>query len=249
MLRLKPHSLLLFCSSLPALALLSLSCSPASHSLEKKVQVEAQKVATAVDSACADGIFGIGRPISLVDLQNYDVTKFSLESVAYRDVIYRAPDQVEIAYRVDMKMRLSADRFLVPEHTLACHEEKNPSKRALTLSQTMIPVIGDLHLPSTRITIFDASTEGKLEDRDRLYNYPRISEISVSNKGYFSFNQNWAPYRKTQSLAQYLDLLRTRSFFSKVEVREMGYGRLGIYAEKDVAGERAQLLISLVEGG
>jgi hypothetical protein len=105
----------------------------------------------------------------------------------------------------------------------------------------MIPVLGDLHLPSGRITVF-AEGEG-----DQLYNYPRISEISVSSGGYFSFNQNWAPYRKLVTLSDYLALLRDRHFYRKTEVRDLGSGRIAIVAEKNVGGERAQLFITLAE--
>ncbi len=194
-----------------------------------------------VDTVCASPIFEMGRAISFHELSGFSAAKFELESVHFRDVVWKTPDDIEFAYQIDMKMRLATDRFLVPEHVVACKVENKLSKRAQKLSRTMLPVLGDLHLPSTRITVFDQSSS----DRDRLYNYPRISEITVSSKGYFSFNQNWAPYRKLQSLGQYLDHLRYRSFYDQVEIREMGYGRIGIFAQKDVTGERAQLLIVL----
>lgn len=194
-----------------------------------------------VDTVCASPIFEMGRAISFHELSQFNSAKFRLESVHFRNVVWRTPNDIEFAYQVDMKMRIATDRFLVPEHVLACKVENKISKSAEKLSRTMIPVLGDLHLPSSRITVFDQASS----DRDRLYNHPRISEMTVSSKGYFSFNQNWAPYRKLQSLGQYLDHLRYQSFYEQIELREMGYGRIGIFAQKDVTGERAQLLVVL----
>lgn len=196
------------------------------------------------DSICGAPIFNIGRPLSVAALANAGNMDFELREVHFRDVIARSPDDVELAYRVEMRMQLSADRFLTPVHALACNEQNRPSRRAQRLARTMIPVVGDLHLPSGRITVFDQSSA----DSD-LYNYPRISEITVSNGGYFSFNnQTWGPYRPIRTIGQYMDLLRHRSFFSRVELREMGDGWLGIYAEKSFGGEKAQLMILLARG-
>lgn len=204
------------------------------------------QVLTEVEKACASDIFRYGRPISFSDLQNSGLAKYTLESVYYRDVISRSPNEVELAYRVEMQMRPHG-RTIVPEHHLACREMNNPSARTMRMSRTTLPVLGDLHLPSTRITIFDRSENGGSEDRDRLYNFPRISEFSVSSDDYFSFGQNPSAYRRLRTLGEYIELLRYRSLFPRVELREMGYGRIGIYAEKDYAGERAQFLIVLAE--
>lgn len=225
-------------------ALLGLSCVDESNPLP--VTPGRPRVLTEVEKACASDIFLYGRPISFTDLQNSDRAKYTLESVYYRDVISRSSNDVELAYRVEMQMRPQG-RTIVPEHQLACHEVKNPSARTLRMSRTTLPVLGDLHLPSTRITVFDRSENGGSEDRDRLYNFPRISEFSVSSDGYFSFGQNPAAHRGVRSLSEYLELLRYRSLFPRVELREIGYGRIGIYAEKDYAGEHAQFLIVLVE--
>ena len=195
---------------------------------------------TLSNTICGAPIFSIGRPIALTELVQSRDEAYELREIHFRDVIARAPNDIELAFRVEMRMQLSDERFLLPVHSLVCNEQNRPSRRAQRLSRTMIPVLGDLHLPSTRITVFDEATS-----QSDLYNSPRISEITVSNGGYFSFNQNWAPYRQIRTLSQYLNLLRTRGLYSRVELREMGEGWLGIYAEKNLGGETAQLMILL----
>jgi len=227
---------------LAALTLLGLSCgndtSPLSSIPGPKPGPQAF---SEVDKACASDIFFYGRPITFRDLQNSGHAKYALESVYFRDVISRSANDVELAYLVEMNMRPEG-RTLVPELKQLCREQRNPSRRTLRMSRTTLPVLGDLHLPSTRITVFDT------DERDRLYNFPRISNLSVSSdNSYFSFTQNPTAYRNVTTLSSYLELLRYRSLFPRVELREMGYGRIGIYAEKDYSGERAQLLIVLVE--
>ncbi len=226
------------------LILVGFSCSNKSNTLPPPPG--RPQALTEVDQACASDIFLYGRPIRYQDLQNSGRAKYVLESVTYRDVLSRAPNDVELAYRVEMNMRQQG-RSLVPAHILACREVKKPSARALKISRTTVPILGDLHLPSTRITVFDSSSSDGLEDRDRLYNFPRISDFSVSSDDYFSFAQNPVAYRSMRALHEYMDLLRYRSLFPRVELREISYGRIGIFAEKDYAGERAQLLIVLVE--
>jgi hypothetical protein len=204
---------------------------------------------SAADTVCDSPIFGIGRPLSFSELTTVGNMSFELREVHFRDVILRGrtarkrkqkQDPVELAYRIEMRMQLSADRFLTPVHSVACSVQNHPSARTKRLARTMIPVVGDLHLPSTRITVFDqASAESE------NYNYPRISEVTVSNGGYFSFNQNWAPYRQIRTISQYMKLLRTRMFFDRVEIREMGEGWIGVYAEKNVGTEKSQLMILL----
>ncbi len=227
------YSLPLVC----ALSAVALSCGKEDRPEPQKLAQEV--VTTELDRACASPIFGMGRRLGYGELESFEDMKLALETVHFRDVIWRSPNDVELAYQVDLNMRLNPEQFLVPEHAVNCIEENRPSKRAERLSRTMIPVPGDLHLPSARITVFDEASA----DRDRLYNYPRISEVTFSSKGYFSFNQNWAPYSKMQSLGHYLNHLQYRALYDRVEVREMGYGRIGIFAEKNVEGERAQLLV------
>jgi hypothetical protein len=50
-----------------------------------------------------------------------------------------------------------------------------------------------------------------------------------------------------ETLADYLDLLKTRHFYRKIDVRDLGPGRIGIVAEKDVGGEIEQLQVTMVE--
>lgn len=195
---------------------------------------------SAADAVCGAPIFSIGRRVSFSELSTSGEAAFELREVHFRNVMARSPNDVELAYRIEMRMKLSESRFLEPVYTLACNEQNRPSRRAQRLSRTMIPVLGDLHLPSARITVFDQASS----DSD-LYNYPRISEVTVSNNGYFSFNQNWAPYRQVRTITQYMNLLRGRGLYQRVELREMGEGWYGIYAEKSVSGEKAQLMILL----
>lgn len=223
--------------------LFGLSCGNESGPLPRAATPQ---VYTEVDTACASDVFFYGRPISYADLRNSGRSNYTLESVNYRDVLSRSVNDVEIAYRVEMNMQRQG-RTLIPEHILACRVVNNPSPRAMKISRTTLPVLGDIHLPSTRITVFDTSESGGTEDRDRLYNFPRISDFSVSSGNYFSLTQNPARYRGIRVLSEYLDILRYHSLFPRVELREMGYGRIGIYAQKDFAGERAELLIVLVE--
>ena len=49
----------------------------------------------------------------------------------------------------------------------------------------------------------------------------------------------------TRRVAQYLNLLRTNSLFTRVEVRDMGAGWIGVYAERNLGGEYAQLMVLL----
>jgi hypothetical protein len=182
----------------------------------------------------------MGRPMGHTELSEFGYAKYSLETVHFRNVFYRKKNEVEAAYRVEVKMR-NQSQFLVPESELRCKEEKRPSQRSQKLSRTTIPVLGDLHLPSTRVTVFD-TREG-----DRLYNYPRISDVTVSSGGYFSFGQNWTRYKQIVTLADYANHLRQKHFYSTVDVRDFGYGRIGIAAEKDVGGEKVQLLVTLLE--
>lgn len=228
-------------SLLTAVTLLAVSCGNDSAPLTPIPRPQGPQIFTEVDKACASDIFFYGRPITFRDLENSGQAKYTLESVYFRDVISRSANDVELAYLVEMNMRQEG-RALVPERTIKCREQRNPSRRAIRMSRTTLPILGDLHLPSTRITVFDT------DERDRLYNFPRISNFSVSSdNNYFSFTQNPAAYRSMRTLSSYLELLRYRSLFPRVELREMGYGRIGIYAEKDFSGERAQLLIVLVE--
>ncbi len=233
-------------------ALLGLSCVtetapvPVVKSTKTHSEALTAEAVTAVQTSCASDVFVYGRAIDFTELRNSGRAKYNLESVTYRDVIYRSKNEVELSYRVEMNMRAKG-RTLEPLHNLACVEENKPSARAQKMSKTTIPILGDLHLPSTRITVFDTSMNGGLENRDRLYNFPRISDISISSAGYFSFAPNATAYKSMQTLSDYLDQLKYRSLFSKVELREMSYGRIGIYAEKDYAGEHSQLLIVLVE--
>jgi len=198
------------------------------------------KVVSAADAVCSAPIFSIGKPLALADLAAAGNVKFELREVHFRNVILKDATEFELAYRIEMRMQLSESRFLTPVHSLACNESNHPSARAKRLSRTMIPVLGDLHLPSSRITVHDESSA-----ESDLYNYSRISEITVSNGGYFSFNQNWAPYRQVRTVSQYMELLRNRAFYDRVELREMNDEFVGIYAEKTVGGEKAQLLIML----
>jgi hypothetical protein len=221
-------------------AVLGLSCGSGTQSTADGAKTLPIFEQSAAQAACSAPLFNMGRPIGGTALANAASMKFGLREVHFRNVIARSPDDVELAYRVEMRMELSADRFLVPVHSLPCNVENHPSRRAKKLSRTMIPVLGDLHLPSARITVYDESSA-----ESDLYNNPRISEITVSSAGYFSFNQNWQPYRKVRTVSDYMNLLRHRSFFSRVELREMGDGWLGIYAEKNIGGETAQLLILL----
>jgi hypothetical protein len=197
-------------------------------------------VLTELDSACASPIFQMGRPMGHSELNQFGYAKYGLETVQFRNVLYRTPNEVESAYRVEVKMR-NRQQFLVPESELLCKEEKRPSARSKKLARTTLPILGDLHLPSTRITVFD-TREG-----DQLYNHPRISEVTVSSGGYFSFGQNWTRYKQLRTLSDYVNLLRQRHFYTKVDVRDFGYGRIAIAAEKNIGGEKAELLITLVE--
>lgn len=206
---------------------------------------------SAGDAACADPIFFLGRPLSMSELTGVGQMSFELREVHYRDAFLRGPNDVELAYRASMKMALQADRSLRPVHALACNIQNKPSLRSLKMATTTIPVLGDLHLPSTRITVYDeASAESD------LYNFPRISGVTFSNGPLFLFSQPWmdhnprsrglqAKYRATKTLSQYMNLLKYQEFYNRVELREMGDGWLGIYAERTNRGERAQLMVLL----
>ena len=207
----------------------------------------------AVDTACASQIFFVGRPLSFSELTAAANVKFELREVHFRDVFLKDRNTVDFAYRTEMRMELAKDRFLTPMNTLACDiQGEAPKKGDRKVSRMMIPVLGDLYLPSSRITVFDqASTESD------NYNLPRISEMTVSNAKYFSFNQSWmnptSPnarrYRQVRTIGEYLQLLRSPMYFGKqrVELREMGDGWLGVYAEKSIGRERAQLMILLTQ--
>lgn len=208
---------------------------------------------SAVEAACASQIFSVGRPLSFSELTAAANLKFELREVHFRDVFVKNGDEVDFAYRTEMRMELSKDRFLKPMNTLACDlQGEAPKDGGRKVSRMMIPVLGDLYLPSTRITVFDqASAESD------NYNLPRISEMTVSNARYFSFNQSWmnptSPnarrYRQVRTVGEYLQLLRSPMYFGKqkVELREMGDGWLGVYAEKSIGRERAQLMILLTQ--
>ncbi|MBS1962266.1 MAG: hypothetical protein JST04_08630 [Bdellovibrionales bacterium] len=206
---------------------------------------------SAGDAACSDRIFFLGRPLGMNELTSAGQMSFELREVHFRDAFLRSPNDVELAYRASMKMVLQPDRSLRPVHTLACNVLNKPSARSLKMATTTIPVLGDLHLPSTRITVYDeASAESD------LYNFPRISGVTFSNGPLFLFSQPWmdhnprsrgiqAKYRATKTLSQYLNILKYQEFYSRVEIREMGDGWLGIYAERSNRGERAQLMVLL----
>ncbi len=228
-----------------AIAVLGFSCGNESLPPAPTLPRGRPPIVTAVDASCASDNFFYGRPVGLNDLRSWDLTHYTLESVEYRDVLSRSANDVELAYRVRMVMeRDPRNRALVPIATFACREVNHPSLRALRISRTTIPVLNDLHLPSSSITVFDPEQDGR-GDRDRLNNFPRMNDFSVSSDGYFAFPANPASFRGSL-LVEYLDHLRYRSLYPRVELREMGYGRIGIYAEKDYAGERSQLLIVLV---
>jgi hypothetical protein len=196
----------------------------------------------ALVAVCGAQIFNVGRPLSPSELAASETMNFELREFHFRDVLTRDRGELELAYRVKMQMQAN-EGFLVPVYSMECKESNKPSKRAQKLSRTMIPVVGDLHLPSSLITVYDRASA----DSDN-YNYPRIAEVTVSSGGYFSFNnQNWASYRPIRTIGQYMNLLRTRSLFTKVELREMGDGWLGVYAEKNMGGERSQLMILLTK--
>ena len=200
------------------------------------------KAQEGVDRSCAAPIFGIGRPLSGPELKAASAMGFQLREVHFRDAILRSAQDVELAYRVSMKMEVrtapnSSRTYLEPVHALECNEQNKPSAKARKLSQTMIPVLGDIHLPSLLIT---ASADAN------SFDIPRIAEMTFSNGSYFSFNnQNWGRYGKVKTIDQYMDILKSRSLFNKVELREMGDGWLGIYAEKSIGHERSQLIVLL----
>jgi hypothetical protein len=231
-------------------AVLGLSCGSGDSKATPATAL--QSVApNAADVACASQIFNLGRPLSLSELAAAPNLKFELREVHFRDVFLKNRNEVDFAYRTEMRMELAKDRFLKPVNALACDEQgAAPPKGGRKVSRMMIPVLGDLYLPSSRITVFDqASTESD------NYNLPRISEMTVSNAKYFSFNQSWMNptsqnarrYRQIRTIGEYLQLLRSPMYFGnqKVEIREMGEGWLGVYAEKSIGRERAQLMILL----
>jgi hypothetical protein len=215
---------------------------------EKNVAPTPERIElSAVDAACASPVFSLGRPISEDDLRLGAQATLSIESVQFRDVISKSADEVELAYRVETKMQ-KGDGFVEPVSSVVCHEGEKKSARAKKLSRTTVPVMGDLHLPSTRITIYDVVSGRRGDDRDRLYNFARLWDMSVSDGGYFSLTPiTGKRQQRVQSLDQYLELLRNDALYSRVEVREISQERLAIYAEKEFAGEKAQLLITLVE--
>lgn len=190
-----------------------------------------------VDTVCGAPVFQIGRPLTLASLASAGQMSFELREVHFRDVVLRGPDEIEFAYRTKLQME-TRRTYLVPEHSLECDEKNRPSRGAQRLSRTMIPIVGDLHLPTLQVT---ASTGA--------YSVPRISEMTVSNGSYFSFNnQNWGRYAQIRTVGEYMDILKYRSLFNVVELREMADGWIGIYAEKNsLSGgrERAQLMILL----
>jgi hypothetical protein len=196
------------------------------------------------DAICAaPTLFNSGRPLSFSELATAGNMSFELRELHFRDVILRSPgsvDDVELAYRTEMRMANTAGT-LTPVNQVVCNQQNRPSRRGQQLSRTTIPVVGDLHLPSMRITVYDqASAESD------NYNMPRISEITVSNGNYFSFNnQNIGAYRQVRTISQYMNLLRYRMLYEKVELREMGDGWIGVYAEKTFGVEKSQLLILL----
>lgn len=222
-------------------AIFGLSCGSGTNSVPLPVP---EVPVSYVDSVCGAPIFRIGRPLSMSALATAEAMSFELREVHFRDVILRGPDEIEFAYRTKMHMNVrqiptdARRTYLVPGHSLECDEKNQPSRGSLRLARTMIPIVGDLHLPSLQVT---ASTTA--------YSVPRISEMTVSNGSYFSFNnQNWGRYGQIRSIGDYMNILRYRSLFNVVELREMGEGWLGIYAEKNAnAGgrERAQLMILL----
>jgi hypothetical protein len=195
-----------------------------------------------VDTVCGDAIFSMGRPVQMSALSAVGEMGFELREVHFRDVVLRNLNEIEFAFRTRMKMDpQSVDgrrTYLVPEHSLECNERNRPSRDALRLSRTTIPVVGDLHLPTQRITA-----------SPNAFSVPRINEMTVSNGSYYSFNnQNWGRYAQVQTLSAYVDLLKNRALFDAVEIREMSDGWIGIYAEKNGRGrgrERAQLMILL----
>ncbi len=192
--------------------------------------------------ACAAPIFAIGRPLSEQELKSADAMGFQLRQVHFRDAILSDAGNTELAYRISMHLEQrtapnGSRTYLEPVHNLECNEQNRPSAKAQRLARTMIPVLGDIHLPSLLITA-SPTADG--------FNSSRIAEMSLSNGAYFSFNnQNWGRYAQVKTITQYMDILRYRSLFNKVELREMGDGWLGIYAEKSIGRERAQLVILL----
>lgn len=230
------------------LTLLGVSCGNDVNKQEKISQTSPQQSLKAVDTACAAQIFNVGRVIEFGELtRKYGHTKFSLESVQFRDVIFREPNDVDLAYRAEVKIE-KYGRILQPSSEIVCKEGDRPSLRAQKLSRVSVPIFGDLHLPSGRITVYDAEVGRRGEDRDRLYNYPRMFDLSISSaNSYVSFAEKGQSYRALQSLSEYVRLLKSyKHQYTNVELREMGEGRIAIYAEKDFSGERAQLLINLV---
>ena len=193
------------------------------------------------DTVCgAPMLFNTGRPLAFSELASAGTMSFELREVHFRDALLRAPNNVELAYRTEMRMEFR-NGVLTPVNKLVCSVQNQPSRRALQLSRMTIPAVGDLHLPSTRITVYDQSSA----ESDN-YNTPRISEITFSNGNYFSFNnQNGALYRQVRTISQYMNLLRYRLFYNRVELREMGDGWIGVYAEKNVGNEKSQLMILL----
>ncbi len=191
----------------------------------------------------APTLFNSGRPLAFSEMTISPDMSFELREVHFRDVVLRTPNSVndvEFAYRTEMRME-NKNGVLTPVNQIACNSQNHVSRRGQTLTRTTIPALGDLHLPSTRITVYDvASAESD------SYNAPRVSEITVSNGNYFSFNnQNGALYRNVRTISQYMNLLRYRMLYNRVEIREMGEGWIGIYAEKTFGQEKAQLMILL----
>lgn len=232
-----------------ALILLGASCGNESEKAGRVSQAPPQQALTAVDTACAAQIFNVGRVIAFDELtRKYGRTKFTLESVQLRDVIFRAQNDVDLAYRAEVKIEKNG-RILQPTGEVVCKEGDRPSVRAQKLSRVTVPILGDLHLPTGRITVYDSEVGRRGEERDRLYNYPRMFDMSISSgNNYVSFPPKGQSYRELQSLSEYIRLLKSyKHLYTNVELREMGEGRIAIYAEKDFSGERAQLLINLSE--